>query len=77
MNNFGPTIRTKDDDEEEYEEDDDNENDDENETLNRYPGRGASLHRYPGPSCLATINLSLRDKSHSPQNYLSAFGGLP
>jgi hypothetical protein len=27
---------------------------------------GASLHRYPGTSCLATISLSLRDKSHSP-----------
>jgi hypothetical protein len=27
------------------------------------PGRG-SLHRYPGTSCLATIVLSLRDKSH-------------
>ena len=30
------------------------------------PGRGASLHHYPGTSCLATIVLSLRDKSHSP-----------
>jgi hypothetical protein len=29
------------------------------------PGR-ASLHRYPGTSCLATISLSLRDKRHSP-----------
>src|ERR1700677_1608857 len=29
------------------------------------PGRG-SLHRYPGTSCLATIGLSLQDKSHSP-----------
>ena len=29
------------------------------------PGRG-SLHRYPGTSCLATISLSLQDKSHSP-----------
>jgi hypothetical protein len=29
------------------------------------PGR-SSLHRYPGTSCLATINLSLRDKSLSP-----------
>jgi hypothetical protein len=29
-------------------------------------GAGASLHRYPGTSCLATISLSLRDKSHSP-----------
>ena len=29
------------------------------------PGR-VSLHRYPGTSCLATISLSLRDKSHSP-----------
>ena len=27
---------------------------------------GAFLHRYPGTSCLATIRLSLRDKSHSP-----------
>src|SRR5271165_6177429 len=26
---------------------------------------GVSLHRYPGTSCLATISLSLRDKSHS------------
>jgi hypothetical protein len=26
----------------------------------------ASLHRYTGSSCLATIRLSLRDKSHSP-----------
>jgi hypothetical protein len=29
------------------------------------PGRG-SLYRYPGTSCLATITLPLRDKSHSP-----------
>jgi len=29
-------------------------------------GTGSSLHRYPGTSCLATISLSLRDKSHSP-----------
>ena len=40
-------------------------------------GAGASLHRYPGTSCLATISLSLRDKSHSPieapHNYLSAY----
>ena len=40
------------------------------------PGR-VSLHRYPGTSCLATISLSLRDKSHSPieapHNYLSAY----
>jgi len=32
---------------------------------------------YPGTSCLATISLSLRDKSHSPfeapRNYLSAY----
>jgi len=45
------------------------------------PPDGASLHRYPGTSCLATINLSLGDKSHSPieapPNYLSAFGGWP
>jgi hypothetical protein len=34
-------------------------------TLTVPPGRG-SLHRYPGTSCLATISLSLRDKSHSP-----------
>src|ERR1700688_391526 len=27
---------------------------------------GGSLHRYPGTPCLATISLSLRDKSHSP-----------
>src|SRR3984957_15104471 len=27
---------------------------------------GISLHRYPGTSCLATISLSLRDKSRSP-----------
>jgi hypothetical protein len=26
---------------------------------------GASLHLYPGTSCLATIVLSLRDKNHS------------
>ena len=26
---------------------------------------GASLHLYPGTSCLATIGLSLRDKNHS------------
>src|SRR6478736_5897955 len=35
---------------------------------------GASLHRYPGTSCLATISLSLRDKSHlsidAPHKYL-------
>jgi hypothetical protein len=30
------------------------------------PGRGPSPHRVPGTSCLATISLSLRDKSHSP-----------
>src|SRR5580700_7627083 len=44
------------------------------------PGR-ASLHRYPGTSCLATISLSLRDKSHSPIEaphiYLSAYGVNP
>jgi hypothetical protein len=27
---------------------------------------GRSLDGYPGTSCLATISLSLRDKSHSP-----------
>ena len=41
------------------------------------PPDGASLHPYPGTSCLATINLSLRDKNHSPieapHNYLSAY----
>jgi hypothetical protein len=41
----------------------------------------ASLHRYPGTSYLATISLSLRDKSRSPieapHNYLSAYGGEP
>src|SRR5580700_11267487 len=35
----------------------------------------------PGTSCLATIVLSLRDKSHSPieapHNYLSAYLGKP
>jgi hypothetical protein len=35
----------------------------------------------PGTSCLATIVLSLRDKSHSPieapHNYLSAYGVYP
>jgi len=45
------------------------------------PPDGASLHRYPGTSCLATISLSLRDKSHSPieapHNYLSAYGVTP
>jgi hypothetical protein len=39
---------------------------------------GAFLHRDPGTPCLATISLSLRDKSHSPieapHNYLSAYG---
>jgi hypothetical protein len=35
-------------------------------TLNKYSGDGASLHLYPGTSCLATIGLSLRDKNHSP-----------
>jgi hypothetical protein len=44
------------------------------------PPDGASLHRYPGTSCPATISLSLRDKSHSPieapHNYLSAYEGL-
>ena len=35
----------------------------------------------PGTSCVATIVLSLRDKSHSPiealDNYLSAYGVYP
>src|ERR1700720_21864 len=30
------------------------------------PSGTGSLHRYPGTSCLATISLSLRDKSNSP-----------
>jgi hypothetical protein len=30
------------------------------------PGRGLFASRYTGTSCLATISLSLRDKSHSP-----------
>jgi hypothetical protein len=34
--------------------------------FDRPSGTGASLRRYPGTSCLATISLSLRDKSHSP-----------
>jgi hypothetical protein len=34
--------------------------------FDRPSGTGASLHRYPGTSCLATISLSLRDKSQSP-----------
>ena len=42
---------------------------------------GASLHRYPGTSCLATISLSLRDKSHSfivaPHKYFSAYAPFP
>jgi hypothetical protein len=37
---------------------------------------GASVHRNPGTSCLATIRLSLREKGHSPievpRSYLSA-----
>ena len=41
------------------------------------PSGTGSLHRYPGTSCLATINLSLRDKSHppieAPHNYLSSY----
>ena len=45
--------------------DDDEDEEDWDMTLNTY-------------SCLATINLSLRDKSHSPikapDNYLSAYG---
>jgi hypothetical protein len=31
--------------------------------FDRPSGTGASLHRSPGTSCLATISLSLRDKS--------------
>jgi hypothetical protein len=34
--------------------------------FDRPSGTGASLYRYPGTSCLATISLSLRDKGHSP-----------
>jgi hypothetical protein len=49
--------------------------------FDRPSGTGVSLHRYPGTLCLATISLSLRDKSHSPieapQNYLSADGSEP
>jgi hypothetical protein len=45
--------------------------------FDRPSGTAASLNRYPGTSCLATISLSLRDKSHSPieapLNYLSAY----
>jgi hypothetical protein len=45
------------------------------------PPDGASLHRDPGTSCLATISLSLRDKSHScieaPHNYLNLYGVKP
>jgi hypothetical protein len=34
--------------------------------FNRPSGtEAASLHRYPGTSCLATIVLSLRDENHS------------
>ena len=52
-----------------------------NNDFDRPSGTGASLHRYSGTSCLATISLSLRDKSHSPieapHNFLSAYQGLP
>src|SRR5271154_4343582 len=46
------------------------------------PGRGLSASiPDPGTSYLATISLSLRDKSHSPieapQNYLSAYASEP
>ena len=45
--------------------------------FDRPSGDGVSLHRYPGTSCLATISLSLRDKSHppieAPHNYLSSY----
>ena len=34
--------------------------------FDRPSGTGALCNRYPGTSCLATISLSLRDKSHSP-----------
>jgi hypothetical protein len=41
------------------------------------PPDGVSLHRNPGTSCLATISLSLRDKSHPPieaaSHYVSAY----
>jgi hypothetical protein len=33
--------------------------------FNRPSGTGATLHHYPGTSCLATISLSLRDKTIS------------
>jgi hypothetical protein len=35
--------------------------------FDRPSGTGSSLHRYPATSCLATISLSLRDKSHCAQ----------
>src|SRR5258705_13911729 len=42
---------------------------------------GAIFLMIPDTSCLATIVLSLRDKSHSPieapHNYLSAYGAKP
>ena len=37
---------------------------------------GAALRRYPGTSCLATISLSLRDKSHSVPNFAPFNPGL-
>src|SRR5271166_1535835 len=43
--------------------------------VDRPSGTGVSLHRYPGTSCLATISLSLRDKSHSPIERLALRGG--
>jgi hypothetical protein len=51
--------------------------------LNRRPSLRdwAFLHRDPGTPCLATISLSLRDKSHSPieapHDYLSAYRLTP
>ncbi len=39
---------------------------DASEDFNRPSGTGVSLWIAPGTSCLATISLSLRDKSHSP-----------
>jgi hypothetical protein len=49
------------------------------EPIDRPFGTGRFLQRYPGTPCLATICLSLRDKSHSPieaprnLSYLSAY----
>jgi hypothetical protein len=47
--------------------------------FNRPSATGPSLHRFPGTSCLATINLSLRDKAILPSKghtIILAFMGL-